>query len=447
MSTAAQNPGASEPEIAEPEVAAPEVAAPPIDPEMPEPLSMAAVLRIPMLRRLWYAQVISVFGDFLALFAVIGILTFKLHATAQQVTGVQIAYMLPIAVLGILAGVFVDRWPLKTTMVSSDSIRAALVLLLIFATQAWHFYLILGAISVVSSFFGPAQGVAIRSAVPLHGLRSANALMQQVMFGMRIIGPAIAGVMVAYLGAKSCYYLDSVSFLGSALLIASVPFVAKPAAPPSNTPDPAQVSAIAKVWLDMKQGISFILHHAALLFVILAMAAGMFVIGCFGPLIAIYVRDSLGASTKIFALVSPMIGLGMLLGINGLNTLGKKLSNSLLVYSGLCGIAIGLVILTLLTHIWSSVIGNFIIGFSVAGIIVPSQTLFQQETPPELMGRVGSTFMSIIFAAQISGLILSGLLTHYMGVRAVFALCALLLLILMAVGKLWMEPRPIAAQN
>ena len=439
MSTAAQNPGASEPEIAEPEVAAP-----PIDPEMPQPLSIVAVLRIPMLRRLWYAQVISVFGDFLALFAVIGILTFKLHATAQQVTGVQIAYMLPIAVLGILAGVFVDRWPLKTTMVSSDSIRAALVLLLIFATQAWHFYLILGAISVVSSFFGPAQGVAIRSAVPLHGLRSANALMQQVMFGMRIIGPAIAGVMVAYLGAKSCYYLDSVSFLGSALLIASVPFVAKPAAPPSNTPDPAQGSAIAKVWLDMKQGISFILHHAALLFVILAMAAGMFVIGCFGPLIAIYVRDSLGASTKIFALVSPMIGLGMLLGINGLNTLGKKLSNSLLVYSGLCGIAIGLVILTLLTHIWSSVIGNFIIGFSVAGIIVPSQTLFQQETPPELMGRVGSTFMSIIFAAQISGLILSGLLTHYMGVRKVFALCALLLLILMAVGKLWMEPRPIA---
>ena len=81
-----------------------------------------------MMRRLWYAQTISVFGDFLALFAVISILTFKLHATAQQVTGVQIAYMLPIAILGILAGVFVDRWPLKPTMVSSDSIRAALCL-------------------------------------------------------------------------------------------------------------------------------------------------------------------------------------------------------------------------------------------------------------------------------------------------------------------------------
>jgi MFS transporter, DHA3 family, macrolide efflux protein len=420
-------------------------AAPPIDPELPEPLSMGAVLRISMMRRLWYAQIISVFGDFLALFAVISILTFKLHANAQQITGVQISYMLPIAVLGIMAGVFVDRWPLKPTMVSSDSIRAGLVLLLIFARQPWHFYAILAAISVVSSFFSPAQGVAIRSAVPLHGLRSANALMQQVMFGMRIVGPAIAAFMVATFGAISCYVLDSASFVGSALIIFSVPFLKaastpSPSAPPS--PNAEGHSALGRVWLDMKQGINFILHHAALLFVILAMAAGMFVIGCFGPLIAVYVRDSLHASTKFFGVSSAMIGLGMLVGINGLNAFGKKLSNTLLVYSGLFGMAFGLCILTVLSHLWSTILGNLIIGFSVAGIIIPAQTLFQQATPPELMGRVGSTFMSIIFTAQILGLILSGVLAQHTGVRHVFALCAILLVILIGIGKLWMEPKP-----
>ncbi len=432
MSTTSPNPAPAE-----------SIPKPPIDPELPAPLSMGDVMRIPMMRRLWYAQVVSVFGDFLALFAVISILTFKLHATAQQVTGVQIAYMLPIAILGILAGVFVDRWPLKPTMISSDSIRAALCLLLLAAHQIWHFYAIVAAISVVSSFFTPAQGVAIRSAVPLHGLRSANALMQQVMFGMRIIGPAIAAFMVAYLGAASCYVLDSVSFVGSACLIASVVFL-KPgkAAPNPAAPAAANTSAIGKIWLDMKQGISFIVHHAALLFVILAMAAGMFVIGCFGPLIAIYVRDSLHASTKMFGIVSPMIGLGMLLGVNGLNTFGKKLSNTLLVYCGLCGIAVGLVILTLLPHVWSTLVGNFIIGIAVAAIIVPAQTLFQQATPPELMGRVGSTFMSIVFGAQIGGLVLSGILTQHIGVRQVFALCAGMLIVLVAVGKLWMEPKP-----
>ena len=417
----------------------------PIDPELPAPLSMGDVMRIPMMRRLWAAQTISVFGDFLALFAVIAILTFKLHATPQQVTGIQIAYMLPIAILGILAGVFVDRWPLKPTMVASDSIRAALCLLLLVCTQVWHFYAVLAAISIVSSFFSPAQGVAIRSAVPLHGLRSANALIQQVMFGMRIIGPAIASMMVAYAGAKSCYLFDSFSFIASACIIASLTFLKPEKAAPAPHTATQDASAIRKVWIDMKQGISFIFHHAALLFVILAMAAGMFVIGCFGPLIAIYVRDSLHASTKMFGLVSPMIGVGMLLGINGLNTLGKKLSNTLLVYSGLIGIAVGLVILTLLPHIWSTLVGNFIIGFAVAAIIVPAQTLFQQATPPELMGRVGSTFMSIIFAAQIAGLILSGLLTQHIGVRQVFALCAGMLIVLAAVGKIWMEPEKVAA--
>ena len=121
------------------------------------------------------------------------------------------------------------------------------------------------------------------------------------------------------------------------------------------------------------------------------------------------------------------------------------LSNTLLVYSGLCGIAIGLVILTLLPHVWSTLVGNFITGIAVAAIIVPAQTLFQQATPPELLGRVGSTFMSIVFAAQIAGLVLSGILTQHMGVRPVFALCAVMLVVLMAVGKLWMEPKKTTA--
>jgi MFS family permease len=251
--------------------------------------------------------------------------------------------------------------------------------------------------------------------------------------------------MVASFGPVSCYVLDSVSFIGSALLIASVTFIKKDPAAAGKAPVQESSSTLGKIWLDMKQGIDFIVHHAALLFVILAMAAGMFVLGCFGPLIAVYVRDSLHASTRAFGTVAAMIGLGMLLGINGLNTFGKKLGNTMLVYSGLFGISVGLVILTLLPHIWSTILGNLIVGFSVAGIIVPSQTLFQQATPPELMGRVGSTFMSIVFAAQIGGLVLSGILTQHTSVRHVFALCAAMLIVLMAVGKLWMEPKPATA--
>lgn len=414
-----------------------------LDPESTELLSMRAVLRGPMMRHLWYAQVISVFGDFLALYAVISVLTFKLHATAQQVTGVQIAAFLPIALLGAVAGVFVDRWPLKLSMVSSDAIRAGLVLLFLVATRMWHFYLLLAAISIVSSFFGPAQGVAVRYAVPFSGLRSANALMQQVTFGMRIVGPAVAVFLVASFGAISCYLMDSASFVGSACLIASVAFI-YPAntSPTASLPKAAsEESGLQRVWSDMEQGFRFIVQDAGLFFVIVALAAGMFVIGCFAPLTALYVRDTLHASTRTFGIVSALVGVGMVAGINVLSFFAKNVKNSVLVYSGLAGIAIGLVLLAALAHLWSAFLGEFVIGFAFAAIFIPSETMIQQETPPALLGRVGSTVMSGIFTAQIAGLVLSGILADYIGVREVFAICAVLLVILIVVGRIWMRPK------
>jgi DHA3 family macrolide efflux protein-like MFS transporter len=121
------------------------------------PLSFRDVLRIPVMRRVWYAQVISLFGDFLALFAVMAVVSFRMHGTPAQLTGLQIAYMLPIVFVGPIAGVFVDRWALKPTLIASDLIRAGLALLLIPTTEIWQVYLVLGALSCVSAFFQPAQ--------------------------------------------------------------------------------------------------------------------------------------------------------------------------------------------------------------------------------------------------------------------------------------------------
>src|SRR4051812_32448199 len=104
---------------------------------VPAPMTFKDVLRVTVMRRVWYAQLVSLLGDFLALFAVISVVSFRLHGTPAQVTGVQISYMLPLAVLGPLAGVFVDRWPLKPTLVASDLIRAALVGLLFVSTALW----------------------------------------------------------------------------------------------------------------------------------------------------------------------------------------------------------------------------------------------------------------------------------------------------------------------
>src|SRR5262245_58584945 len=116
---------------------------------LPSPMTFRDVLDLTVMRRVWLAQIVSLLGDFLALFAVLSVVTYRMQANAAQVTGVSIAYMLPLAVLGPLSGVSVDRWPIKPTLVASDLIRAVLVVLLFFAGSLWQIYFVLAALSVV----------------------------------------------------------------------------------------------------------------------------------------------------------------------------------------------------------------------------------------------------------------------------------------------------------
>jgi len=395
------------------------------------PMSFRDVLRIDVMRRVWYAQVVSLFGDFLALFAVIAVVSFMMHGTANQITGVQIAYMLPIVLVGPVAGVFVDRWPLKPTLVASDLIRAVLAVLLIPSTSVWHVYLVLAALSCVSAFFGPAQQVTIRAHVPANGLMSANALMQIAFLGMRIVGPATAGTIAAAFGPGTCYAIDVLSFVISAALIGSVVI----RRPPEAAAAPSSSNRIHAIWRDMVQGVNFIFHHAAVLFVVLAMAAGLFTIGCFGPLIAIYVRDTLQATPRLFGVVSASIGAGLLIGTQVIRRLAERFTGDALVLSGLAGIGAGVFLLGAVPVTAVALAGTLTIGFAFAAIMVPAQTLLQRETPPEMIGRVSSTNISVAFLAQIFGLILSGALADALGVRAVFFLCAVLAVALAAAGR------------
>src|SRR5690242_10906806 len=140
-----------------------------------------SILRDAPFRTLWLAQLVSIFGDFLALFGVISLITFRMHGTAVQVTAVTIAYILPLALISPVAGVFVDHWNVKRLMIASDLIRAALILLLVFVWDVTQICVIFAALSTVSSFFAPAQSVTVRTCVPLEGLLAANAMLTQAL--------------------------------------------------------------------------------------------------------------------------------------------------------------------------------------------------------------------------------------------------------------------------
>jgi hypothetical protein len=111
----------------------------------------------------------------LAIFAVFSLVTFQLYGTPTQVSMILVAYMLP------LAGAFVDKWNVKWTMIASDLVRGVLVLVLVFVRDLNAIYVIFLALSTVSSFFVPAQSVAVRALAPGAGLLAVNGLMSQAV--------------------------------------------------------------------------------------------------------------------------------------------------------------------------------------------------------------------------------------------------------------------------
>src|ERR1051326_5458607 len=98
----------------------------------PSAYTLKSMLQYRPFRTLWLAQFVSIFGDFLAIFAVISFITFRLHGSAVQVTSVLIAYMLPMAIISPVAGVFVAHLTVTRLRIASDLTRAGLIGALVF---------------------------------------------------------------------------------------------------------------------------------------------------------------------------------------------------------------------------------------------------------------------------------------------------------------------------
>jgi len=402
---------------------------------------MRSVFKIRDFRKLWAAQFVSIFGDFLALFGVISLITFRLHGTVMQVTYVTISYMVPLAIVGPIAGVFVDRWNVKRVMITSDLIRAGLALMLVFVTDIRQICAIFFCLSFVSSFFAPSQSVTIRTIVPRESLLAANAMISQAFYTVRIFSPALAGALVAWLSEKICFYLDSATFLFSAGMLMTMAIV-RAVTPPSGE------KTVSGFFHDFTAGVRFIFTHPSLAFVMLAMMNAMFVLSCFSPLVSIFVRDFLSAGSFLFGVISSMIGVGLIAGTQLVTRFGKNRAKEHIVLVGLIGLGLSVGVLSVSKIAVFAGVGTFLMGFSVAFVLVPAQTLMQQDTPIQMVGRVSSSFMSLIALCQILGLMLSGYLAHVLGIRNLFKACTVMLLLISAAGYSKLKSRsvkPLAA--
>jgi len=391
-------------------------------------LTMRQALAIPSFQKLWIAQFVSVFGDFLALYAVLSEMSFRMHASARAISLVTVSYLLPLALIGPLAGVFVDRWNPKRTMVVSDLARAVLALGLVLAGAPWHIYLVFFAISTFSSFFMPARSVVLPQIVPREGLMSANAVIQQTVQMLQIGSPVIAGALAGWAGPRSCYYVDSASFVASGLLIAAMAIPARPAHANQQ---------VKSVLHDLTTGVRYIFAHSILSFVILSIAAGTFAMSAFGALIAVFVRDVLHSGSYLFGALGSLIGVGMLGGGILVTPLARRVEQkAYLVSAGIlvCGISIATI--ARIPNDIVALAGCLGLGMGASLLIIPAMALMQGQVLPEMRGRVSSSAMSLISLSQGIALLFAGDLASRFGILAVFYGSAALLALISIAGAI-----------
>ncbi len=374
-------------------------------------VTFGQVLRNGRFLRLWTAQLISSFGDWLAILAIFSLVTFRWHGSPYQIAGIFLSFTAPFAFIGPIAGVFADRWNLKRTMIGSDLIRAVIVALLALATELWQVYALMVLLSSVSCFFVPAQGATIPLLVKKEELLVANALNTQTIHFTKILGPALGGLLVTTMGEMACFVIDAVSFVVSAALLARIS-VERPAA--------VERRGVGAVLHDLGEGLRFLWQHAALRFVAIAIMTATFAIGFFDALIAPYVRDVLREEANVFGYMMSAIGLGTVAGSLAIGKFTQHWSRVLLVVIGIFGLGAAVAMLAITTQTLPALAGSLVLGVAVSAVIVPSQTLTQEETPHNLLGRVGSTSASVTMVSLMVGVILGGTLAERYAIREVY---------------------------
>jgi MFS family permease len=350
-------------------------------------------------RLLWTGEAISSLGDQFALIA-LPWLALVLTGSAIALGGVLALMAVPRALLMVVGGVSVDRFSPRRVMLGSNAVRLVAVsvlglIVLAGAAQLWMLYVFALVFGVADAFFFPAQTSIVPELVEGDQLQRANGIVQGTAQATLLVGPAVAGVVIAALGSGSSPANDG--GIGVALLIDAATFLASLGTLWLIRPRAHVAQPPTSILDSIREGLRFVWASRGLRAVILlSLAANFFIVGPFEvgmPFIA-YSRLPEGAAA--FGIVMAAFGGGSLLGLIVASVLPAPRPSRLgltvigtLSLAGLGVAALAVVHTTLLAAVVIGMSGTMLGVGNLIGI-----TWIQGRIPPELMGRVMSLMIT-----------------------------------------------------
>ena len=337
-------------------------------------------------------------------------LVFELTSSAFLLGVVGFLNSIPVLILCLFGGVLADRLNKRNILIATQTAFMTLAFILAILTQFKIIkpFQIMGVAilnGVVMAFDAPARQSIVVELVGKKHLFNAIVLNSVAFNSSRIIGPALAGILVASIGMSGCFYINGISFLAVIIALFSVRIVRN-----------QNKLSNSNTFRDLKDGLVFIKNNR----VILALMSMVAVVSLFGVahviLMPIFANDVLNVGIKGLGVLMSSAGLGALAGALILARLGDFKYKGRFLLSSAMVFSISLIIFSLSKTYLLSILVLILIGLSSVTAVALVNTILQVKVDDRFRGRVMSVFMFTVAGMMPFGNLIAGSLAQAAGV-------------------------------
>ncbi len=373
-------------------------------------------------RTIMGSRVLLHLGIWIRNYAVLLYVTDLTNNDPDYVSLISVAEFAPIFLFALIGGTFADRWRPKRTMVWSDLLSSlSVVAVLVAVVNGGWLALLLGSfVSASLSQFSQPSGMKIyKRHVPAEQLQAALAMSQTLVAIFMVLGPVVGTFIFIQFGIKFSLVLTAVLFLGSSLVLSTLP----------RDEEEQQSGLSGSFMTELKAGVRYIVSNRTLrtlgvTFAVVGLASGMT-----QPLAIFVVMEKLGMDKPFLQWVVMTNGAAMLVGGVAIMGIAKRIKAQLMLVAGLlvtavCTVGIGSSPLLGLTFVFLIISGLFY-PWIQGGI----QTLIVRNTDGAFMGRVSGAIMPVFMGTMVIGMLLSGVLKNTLSLTGVYSLSGGLIVI------------------
>ena len=337
-------------------------------------------------------------------------LVYRLTNSAFLLGVVGFSSQIPVFLFASIAGVYADRWNRHRILIVTQTLAMIQALILAFLTligaiHVWHIIVLSIFLGVINSFDMPTrQSFIVELIEKTEDLGNAIALNSLMFNGARLVGPAVAGILIGLLGEGVCFLINGISFLGIIFALIAI-----------KVPERKKVVRASRIWQDLKEGYSYAFGFAPIRYILFQIGLVSFMGISYVVLMPIFAKDIFHGGPHTLGFLMAASGIGALTGAIYLASRQTILGLGRFIAYASAIFGIGLIAFSLSQVLIVSLSMMFITGFGMIVQMVSSNTILQSIVEEDKRGRVMSIYATALIGMAPLGNLFAGSLASWIG--------------------------------